>query len=306
MTPHLVRDYILIAIGSAIMAVGIGVFLADAKVVPGGVSGLSIVLHYLTDKTLPVGVLMWIFNIPLFIWGMKSLGKTFAMRTFFAFTTNSIFIDLFRGDFPGLGFIKLQELPAIKYLHQQDFIFFVIIGAVLLGLGLGIIFKFKGTSAGSDIVAAIMHKRFGIKQGQAIMFIDFFVIAGAGIVFELKGIAEIVPAMALTCYALLSLYVSSKLIDIILDGFDYARMAYIVSDKYPEIAETIVHNLGRGATALKTRGIYRNIEREMIMTVVSVKEISKLNDLIRQVDREAFIIITNVHEVLGEGFNRRF
>src|SRR5690606_19091541 len=127
------------------------------------------------------------------------------------------------------------------------------------------------TTAGSDIVAAIMHKRFGVKPGMAIMIIDFFVICLAGLIIELKDIAEQRSAITLTFYALFLLFVSSRLVDAIIDGFDYARSAYIISDKNNEIAEAIVNEMSRGATALKARGLYRNIDREVLVTVVTLK-----------------------------------
>ena len=298
-----VIDYLAIAFGSALMAIGIGVFLVDAKVVPGGVSGLAMAIHYLTG--LSVGMLIWLFNIPLFLWGLKELGKQFGMRTFVGFTLNSIFIDLFRGDIPGFGYIRLQDSATIQDLYKNDFLFMILIGSVLIGVGLGIIFKFKGTTAGSDIVASILHKRYGIKPGQAIMFTDFFVIALAGIIIELKNLSPDRPALVLTFYAIFLLFISSRLIDVIIDGFDYARAAYIVSDKFEEISESIKNGLGRGITAVKTRGVYKNVEREMLLTVVPLREVTKLVDVVKEIDPHAFVIIYNVHEVLGEGFRRR-
>jgi len=300
-----VIDYIIITLGAAIMAIGIGIFLVDAQVVPGGVSGLSMALHYLSNNKIPVGLMMWLFNLPLYVWGIKELGKTFGVRTFYGFTLNSFFIDFFRGAIPGLGFIKLQETSAVKYLLQHDFFFMILVGAVLLGTGLGLIFKFKGTTGGSDIVAAIMQKKYGIKPGQAIMVIDFFVITLAGFIIEIKDLSPNRPAFSLTLYALFLLFVSSKLVDFILDGFDYARMAFIISDKNEEIAQAILLNMSRGATGLKAHGLYKNIDREIIFTVITMKELTTLTDLIREIDSEAFVIIGNVHEVLGEGFRRR-
>ncbi len=299
-------DYLFLTLGSAIMAIGIGVFLIDAKVVPGGVSGLSMALHYM-DSSLSVGILMWALNIPLYLWGLKELGKSFAFRTFFAFTLNSFFIDLFTGHswIPGLEFIKLQNSTTIQGLLKNDFFFLVLLGAVFLGIGLGIIFKFKGTTAGSDIIASIMNKKWGIKPGSAIIIIDFFVISFAGIIIEVKNLSADVPALTLTLYALFLLFVSSKIIDFIIDGFDYARVAYIISDKYEEIADSIMNDLVRGATSIKTRGIYRNIDREMIMTVCTMKEIPTLTEKVKAIDPTAFIIIANAHEVLGKGFRRR-
>ena len=298
-------DYFAITVGSAIMAIGIGVFLIDAKVVPGGVSGLAMAVYYLTGNKIPVGLLVWLFNVPLFIWGLKELGRQFGLRTFVGFTTSSFFIDFFRGDIPGLGFIRLQDSKTVVDLYKNDFLFLILIAAVLIGLGLGIIFKFKGTTAGSDIVAAIFQKRFGIKPGQAIMIIDFFVIALAGFIIDIKNLSPERPALSLTLYALFLLFVSARLIDIIIEGFDYAKAAYVITDKYSETIDVIINRFGRGATAVKTRGVYRNVEREMIFTVVAHKEVTRLVDAVIEVDPTAFVIIYNVHEVLGEGFRRR-
>ena len=298
-------DYFAITVGSAIMAIGIGVFLVDAKVVPGGVSGLAMAMHYLSGNKISVGLLMWTLNIPLFLWGMKELGKEFGIRTFVGFSLNSFFIDLFRGDIPGIGYLKLQNSATVQDLYKNDFLFMVLIGSVLLGVGLGIIFKFKGTTAGSDIIASIMHKRYGIKPGQSIMIIDFFVIALAGVIIELKDLSPDKPALSLTFYAIFLLFISSRLIDIIIDGFDYARAAYVISDKYEEISQSIMNELGRGITAIDTRGVYKNIEREMLLTVVPLREVSRLVEIVKEVDPHAFVIVYNVHEVLGEGFRRR-
>lgn len=300
-----VRDYFFIAFGAAIMAIGIGVFLVDAKVVPGGVSGLSMALYYLTGGALPIGVTIWLLNIPLFIWGVKELGPQFGARTFYGFTLNSFFIDLFRGEVPGLNFIRLQNSETITNLQQNDFLFFILLGAALLGIGLGIVLKFRGSTGGSDIVAAIMQKRFGIKPGMAIMIIDFFVICLAGLVIEFKDLGGERSAMTLTLYALFLLFVSSRLVDAIIDGFDYARAAYIISDKNDQIADVIVNDFSRGATAIKARGLYRNVDREIIYTVVTLRELGKLTNAIKEVDPQAFVTVNNVHEVLGEGFRKR-
>lgn len=302
---HPVFEYLAIAFGAAIMAIGVGIFLVDAKVVPGGVSGLAMSFHYLSGNTVPVGALMWALNIPLFIWGLKELGKTFGMRTFVGFSLNSFFIDFFRGDIPGFRFIRLQDTPAVQDLLKNDFLFLILIGSVLLGVGLGIIFKFKGTTAGSDIIASIMHKRFGFKPGQSIMFTDFFVISFAGIIIGMKNLSPDKPAFSLTLYAFFLLFISSRIIDAIIDGFDYARAAYVISDKSDEIADAIIASMGRGVTAVRTRGMYTNVERDMVFTVVPMREVSNLVDIVKGVDEKAFVIIHNVHEVLGNGFRRR-
>jgi len=299
------RDYLFITIGSFIMALGIGVFLVDAHVVPGGVSGLSMTIHYLSGGAVPVGALMWLLNVPLYIWGVRQLGPQFGARTFYGFSTNSLFIDLVRGDIPGLHHVRLQDTAAIRNLLEHDFLFLVLCGAVLVGIGLGIIFKFKGSTAGSDIVAAVLQQNHGVKPGQAIMAIDFGVITLAGAVIHFRNLTVARPALVLTLYAFFLLFVSSRLIDIILDGMDYARSALIVSAKSDQVAAAIMNRLSRGATALKGRGLYTGQDREILYTVVSRKEINQLIDIVRAIDPHCFMIINNVHEVLGQGFRRR-
>jgi len=301
----IIRDYLVIIFGAFIMATGIGVFLVDARVVPGGVSGLSMAIYYLSGNRIPVGFMMWLFNIPLFIWGVKELGKQFSARTFVGFTVSSFFIDLLRGAIPGFRFIHLHDHPAILHLRQTDFLFLILVGSVLLGVGLGIIFKFRGSTAGSDIVAAIAQKRWGVKPGMAIMIIDFFVIVFAGLVIHFKNLSVDRPALVLTLYAFFLLFVSSRIIDVILDGFDYARSALIISTKTEEIGKIITQDLSRGATALEARGLYTNQKREILYTVLSRKEIGTLVQTVKEIDPNAFIIVNNVHEVLGEGFRPR-
>ena len=298
-------DYTAITIGAVIMALGIGVFLVDAKVVPGGASGLAMAIHYLSGNKIPVGLMIWLINVPLYIWGIKELGKRFGLRTFYGFTVSSFFIDFFRGDIPGFSNLRLQDSLAVRNLLEHDFLFAIIISGFLIGVGVGIIFKFKGTTAGSDIVAAIMQKHHGIKPGQAIMITDFLVITFAGLVIHFENLSPGKPALVLTFYAFFLLFISTRIIDMLIDGFDYARMATIISDKADEIARVIVKDFSRGATALKSRGLYKNIEREVIVTVVTLKEVGKLTEVIKEIDPDAFVVINNVHEVLGEGFRRR-
>jgi len=296
-------EYLFITIGAFIMSLGIGVFLIDAKVVPGGVTGLSMAVHYLSGNSIPVGILMWILNIPLFIWGIVELGRSFGFRTFWGFTVNAFFVDFLRGDV--VKSIRLQDSAAVRYLLENDFFFLVLLGAVFLGVGLGIVFKFKGTTAGSDIIAAIARKRWKIKPGITIIVTDFFVICLAGLAIHIKGLSPEMPVVVLMLYSFLLLLIFSQLIDVIIFGFDYAKSAFIISDRHEEIASEITHVLGRGATAFHGKGLYKGIERDIIFTVVSRREIFRLVERVRKIDPDAFMIINRVHEVLGEGFMPR-
>jgi len=302
---HLFRDYLAIIFGAFIMASGIAIFLVDAKVVPGGVSGLAMAIHYLTGDRFPVGLMMWIFNIPLYIWGVRELGKQFGARTFVGFTANSFFVDLLRGQAPGFHFIRLQDHPAILNLRQHDFLFLILIGSVLLGVGLGIIFKFRGSTAGSDVLAAVGQKRWGLKPGMVFMVVDSVVITFAGFIIQYRHLGAERPALVLTLYAFFLLFVSSHLVDVILDGFDYARSVIIISGKSEEISQHVVQEMGRGATAMTAEGVYTSEPRKVLYTVVSRKEIGTLVEVVKSIDPKAFVIVNNVHEVLGEGFRGR-
>ena len=175
-----------------------------------------------------------------------------------------------------LRFIQLHESQTILNLFENDFLFLVLCGGILVGIGLGIIFKFKGSTAGSDIIAAILQKKHGVKPGQAIMTLDFFVICFAGIIIHLLNLTTIKPALVLTMYAFFILFISTKIIDIIIDGMDYARSAQIVSIHIDEIADAIINDLSRGATALRGRGLYTGMDRDILFTVVNRKEINQL------------------------------
>jgi uncharacterized membrane-anchored protein YitT (DUF2179 family) len=301
----LLRDYIAIMIGALIMAVGLAVFLVDAKVVPGGVSGLSMAVHYLSGNRVPIGLTMWLFNIPLYIWGIRELGKQFGVRTLVGFTTNALFIDLLRGDLPGFRSVRLHEHPAIVNLRETDFLFLILVGSVLLGVGLGIIFKFRGTTAGSDVIAAVGQKRWGLKPGVVFMAVDSLVIIFAGIVIHLRHLDTERPALTLSLYAFFLLFISSRLVDVIIDGFDYARSAIIISSKPEEIGRHVVEDMGRGATAVEAMGVYTNQPRRVLYTVVSRREVGTLVEVVKAIDPDAFVIVNNVHEVLGEGFRSR-
>ena len=293
----------MITIGSFVAAIGLGVFLVEADVVPGGVTGISMVVNFLFPK-LSVGMLIWILNVPLFIWGIAELGNAFGVRTFYGFSSNAFFIDFLRGDIPGFGWLQTQNTETIQYLLEHDFFFFILIGSLFTGIGLGMVFKFKGTTAGTEILCAILKKRTGISPGIAMMAIDFFVISAATAVFYYDGSTR-VPALVLAFYAFLSLYVSSILLDKVVYGFDYAHQYIIFSNKNSEISDYIIKKLDRGVTAFYARGMYTGQDKEVLLTVVGKNDARELAPFIKKVDPHAFIIQSNVNEVLGEGFRSR-
>jgi uncharacterized membrane-anchored protein YitT (DUF2179 family) len=277
--PNWLRQYLGIALGSVVTAVGLNMFLIPNKVAAGGVSGLATVLHYVVGY--PVGATMLALNIPLFLLSLKVLGTRFGINTLYGAAILSIAID--------------GTAPFTPVL-TQDLLLSSLYGGVLSGIGMGLVFRFRGTTAGTDLAAAIINKLVGISVGQALLFVDFFVILSAGIAFK---------SPELSLYALISLFVTTQLIDLIQEGPSSAK-AFIVMTMIPDkVAEAILAEMERGVTYLQGRGAYTGEVRETLLCVVSTSEVTALKDLIYHIDKSAFVIVADVHEVLGEGFSSR-
>ncbi len=299
------KEYLALGTGAVLMGLSISVFLIDAHVVPGGISAIAMGLYYISNGAIPVGLSLWFMNIPLFLWGTRSLGMGFAARTIFGFTLFSFSIDLFRGEAPGLSFIHWNTSATILDLLHNDFFFLTVIGAVLLGVGMGLVLKHRGSIGGMDVITAVLQKRYGIKPGRSIIALNVIVILAATVIIDYKEISMARPAYSLAFYAFMLTFIISRIVDMMLDGFDYARSALIISDKCETIRDAILKDLNRGATALKGRGLYYNTDRDIIMTVITRKELPALREKIAAIDPDAFVVISTVHEVLGEGFKRR-
>lgn len=274
-------DYFFILVGCALMALSLVLFLSPNKIAAGGVSGLSIVLHYLFK--IPIGITMLVFNVPLFVLGVHKLGKRFGVKTIFGMCSFSFFTDFFD--------VVLKIKP-----FTNDMVLASIYGGILLGIGLGIVFRRKGSTGGSDIIAQIFSHHNIMSAGNTFMMIDFFVISIAGLVFQ---------GIEYSLWGFIALYISSKIVDVLIEGLGYAKASYIISDKADEIKDTIIKEMNRGVTILKGEGPYTKTEKKIILCIVTRREISKLSRLAKEIDPSAFMIISDVYEVLGKGFKRR-
>ncbi|MCG0275298.1 MAG: YitT family protein [Thermosediminibacteraceae bacterium] len=270
-----VLDYGQIIIGCFVASIGLTMFLVPNKIAAGGVSGLATVLHYLLG--VPVGWTMLAFNIPLFIAGVVFLGSGFGAKTILGTLLLSIFTELTK-NFPVL---------------TRDLLLSSVYGGIVLGLGLGLVFRTRASTGGSDVAAMLIHHFLpSVSIGQGILLIDFFVIALNGISFNWE----------LAMYSWIALYVSSKVIDIVQEGINYAKAVYIISDRNEEIQKRILEDLGRGITLFEAKGGYTGEEKKVVMCAITRLELPKLKNTIWDVDPRAFIIVHDVHEVLGEGF----
>jgi len=276
-----VRDVLVITVGSALAALSYVLFLVPHHIVPGGVSGISMVLHYLL-KT-PVGLVAIAINVPIFIWGFREIGRTFAVKSVIGMVLSALMIDFFT------YVVKLHPATNNKILAT-------VYGGILLGVGLGIVFRGNGSTGGSDIVGQVLSRHSNLSTGVAIAVIDFVVIS-------LSGLTSHSLESALYGYG--ALFLSSRVIDFVIEGWSYARALWIISERPDDIAEVITFQLGRGATKLAGKGGYTGTDRDVIYCVITKREIPMLKRAIKRIDPKAFVVITDVYEVLGEGFRTR-
>ncbi|MFK5856242.1 MAG: YitT family protein [Bacteroidota bacterium] len=274
-----IKNYSMILIGAFIMASGYVLFITPYKIVPGGVYGISIVLHYILGT--PVGMMALAFDIPLTLIGIKVLGPRFGVKTVVGFMATAIFMD------------TLTYFYGSEPLVVGDALLSSIFGGLFIGVGLGLIFKAKATSGGSDIVAMMIGKYTKMPLGQLIIIVDSAIVLVGLIAFD---------DWKIPLYSLIVIFITGKVVDVILEGMSYDKVLFIISDKSIEIRDKIVNDLNRGGTFLSGEGMYKRDEKSIIFTVVSRREMSMLREYINHIDPNAFVTAINSNEILGNGF----
>lgn len=273
----LIRDYCMILFGALITGASYTYFFIPNNIAPGGITGVATVLNHLIGWP-PVGTLSFLLNIPLFLLGYKSGGKLFVLRSFIAMMLLSLFIDILPGD------------PI-----TDDGMLASIFGGIFLGLGLGLVLRAGATTGGTDLAAQMVHKRFSfISVGTFLFAIDCMVISLAGVVFDVQA----------ALVALIALYVSTKVMDTIIKGWNTEEQMMIISDKAKEIAHRINTEMDRGATFIEATGAYTGEKRGMIYCVVTRAQIMQIKSIVGSVDPHAFVTVSAAHEVMGEGFKQ--
>jgi uncharacterized membrane-anchored protein YitT (DUF2179 family) len=272
------RDYFLILIGAALQAGSLRTFLIPARLASGGVSGLSQIINNYTGW--PIGVMVFLGNLPLFILGWRFLGgRRFAARTAFAIISFSILVD-----------VPLPFLPADGI--TQDIVLNSLYGGVVSGIGFGLVYRGRGTSGGSDILARILSSWRGIPVSQSYLLTDALIIFLAGISFSWEN----------ALYALVMLYISGIAAESISQGSNILRTGMIITTTPEPIIAEIFNRLRRGVTVMDGKGAYSGTEKSILLCVVTRAEIPHLKDLTQEIDSSAFLIIGQAHEVRGEGF----
>lgn len=271
-----VFDYALVVLGSALVGIGTNLFFVPNKVVSGGVTGVAIIIHYLLDT--PVGLVALGFNIPLLWLGWRyGGGMTFFIRTILAVVVLSATIDLTA---PYLQPPTTDRLLVICY------------GGLLDGLGMGLVFRARGTTGGTDVLARLAHRYLGVGIGQALLAMNLVIFGAAAFVF---GLEPVMVALALA-------FVSARVLDLVQQGFSAARSATIISRKPDAVRSAVLDRLGRGVTVLHGEGGFTRENRPVLYVVVPSTEAGRLKRLVAEVDPEAFVAISPAQEVLGEGF----
>ncbi|ABP66952.1 protein of unknown function DUF161 [Caldicellulosiruptor saccharolyticus DSM 8903] len=276
---RVIYEYAAITFGSLLVALSLNLFLVPNKIAAGGFSGIATVVYYVSRFKLPVGMTMLALNIPAFIWGVKTIGVDFGVKSVYGTIALSVLTDL------------TAFLPCITY----DKLLASVFGGALMGLGLAIVLLYGATTGGTEMLARIIHKFISfISVGQILLGLDVAVIAMASIVFK---------NYELGLWAVLTLFACSKVMDAILEGVNFAKALIIISDKSDIIAEKILKELDRGVTGLHGIGMWTKKEKNVLLCVVKRHEVSRVKNLVKSIDQRAFVILTDVREVLGEGFS---
>jgi len=283
-----IRDYVLIIIASLLQALSLRLFFVPAQLASGGVSGISQLINHFTGW--PIGLMILIGNIPLFALGWRFLGGyKFALRTATAILTYSLLTDLllktpiFAPN--GAGTALINDLQGDIFLNS-------LYGAIVSGIGFGLVYRARGSSGGSDILARILNDWRGIPMTQSYLIVDTAVILGAGFVFGWKE----------ALYAMIALYVSGLVAETTLEGGGTVRTAMIVTGEPKAVSKRILDQLLRGVTVLEGTGAFTGADRPVLYCVITRAEVSRLKAIVHEVDPRAFMVIGYAHEALGEGF----
>nr|WP_207751275.1 YitT family protein [Anaeromonas frigoriresistens] len=273
--PHSIR-LVSILVGGLLCAIAINGFFIPNQLLSGGASGIAIMAHYLTG--LPTGLLIFLINIPIFAVGFKIVDRDFVFYSFISMFAMSLLLNFTEG----IG----------SYIQVNDLLLESVFGGVLNGIGMGMMFRNKASQGGMDIIAAILKKKLNMNIGSALMGVNIVVVGISSVLFGIR------PAM----YTLMGLYIAYKILDKVQAGLDTNQSVMLISNKPDEVAKEIFEQLGRGATFLKGEGAYTRDNKKVIYCTVTSTQVGKLKEIVKGIDEDAFINISDSKEVKGRGF----
>ncbi|MGL5683441.1 MAG: YitT family protein [Marinifilaceae bacterium] len=278
----LFKTYGLLTLGSLVLAIGYTFFMTPYKIIPGGIYGIATILYY--KLNIPIGVAALCFNIPLCLWGFKTLGSRFGVKTVICFLLIALFAD-------GLPMLFGSD----PFNLQDEMLLASIFGGVVMGVGVGLIFKTRSSSGGTDVFSSILTKLTGRSIGFYQILIDSVIVMCGLLVFQ---------DWKVPFYSWITIFIMGKVIDVVLQGISNDKTFFIVSNRQEEIRNFILFDLNRGGSIVPVNGMYNRTEKEMIMTVVSLKEVTALRNAIYSIDPNAFTMIMDAKEILGQGFKK--
>jgi uncharacterized membrane-anchored protein YitT (DUF2179 family) len=295
---RLIKAVVMLVTGSLVSAFALNVFFIPARLTMGGISGLVSIVYQLTEQGnfLPFGTMVILVNIPILLLGWLRISAGFVWRSIIGTLAYSLVIDITEPFMSGwYKYVFSGSSSGIV----PDPLLFTLFGGILYGLGLGLIFRASYTTGGTDIIAVLLKRRIKhLSIGQFLLVIDATVVILT--VFFYRNQNE--SAVLLAMYSFIAMYLTSKSIDIVLEGFDYTRTAYVISDHSEEIGHRIMNQLNRGVTALNGEGMYTGRSKKVLLCVLARKQIPLLKSIVLEIDPEAFVIVGEAREVLGEGF----
>ncbi|CAM4476036.1 YitT family protein [Paenibacillus tarimensis] len=259
------------------MAVSLEIFLVPNEIIDGGITGISIMLSELTP--LPLGLYLFLINLPFLFLGYKQIGKTFAMSTLYGVAVLSISTYL-------LHYVKPVEITEILA---------AIFGGVILGIGVGLVIRFGGSLDGTEIVAILISKASPFSVGEIVMFFNLFILLSAGFVFNWES----------AMYSILAYFIAYKTMDVTIEGLDESKSVWIISDEHEELGAAIISRLGRGVTYMHGEGAFTGDNKKVIFCVITRLEEAKLKSIVQELDPSAFLAIGNIHDVRGGRFKKK-
>ena len=285
-TKKILIDYLYITIGVFMLGFAIIAFWQPHHLVTGGISGLAIIIFYYTESAgfaipIPVWLSNLLLNVPLFIIGFKVMPREYFWRSLYGYLALT-------------GALYLLQLPFVPRV-PSDFLTAAVFGAVVAGVGISFILRAKATTGGSTLITAILHRWLfpHVSMAKVLFFVDSTIV--------LIGLLVFGPINAM--YAVIAVFVVTKVTDMVIEGMSFSKAAFIITQKSDEISDKILKDMDRGVTEISSRGRFTKKEQPMLLCVVSVKEIVNLKQIVYDLDENAFVIVTDVREVLGKGFS---
>ena len=275
---NLVWSYFMITLASAIYAVGFNWFYVPNDIAFGGITGVGQIINAILPWA-PIGTVVIILNIPLFILGWRLLGGHLLLSSLYAMAISSVFIDI---------------INSIWTFEAMDSMLACVFGGVFMGASLGMVFQQGATTGGTDLIARLLKLKITwLPMGKLLIATDMVVIVASAIAF-----GSVYSAL----YGVVALYIAGIVMDRMLYGLDSAKVAYIISDRFKEIADVLVNDLDRGVTILQGQGGYSGAEKKVLMCAFKQRQIVSIKKMVKELDPSAFIIVCDAHEVLGDGF----